>query len=456
MAECIIQKAGGGASSDDCTAGKAQVLSGYTAVTRDSDDEAAAGAMPNRGAPTQSLNCGGSYAIAAGYYSGGRVTANSLAAQTGGATAEDRYVLNGKTYWKDGTKRTGTMTVSSILSFSVAAYSTGQVIAAWQNPAKGPYSGVAICVKKGGYPADINDGRVYLGTGNNSAANGTSTQVIGGLEAGTAYYFRIWPYYRSSAGDKYSGYLQATCTTTAHGRAAYTSSGTWTVPAGVRAVNIHCTGGGGGGFSTTIANIAGGGGGGGGGYTAYRNGINVTPGQQIPITVGAGAPPGDNPAQAGTSSAGSLASAPGGYSGGERGSGVDVLVTITPQKGGNGGSGGGVGNANLRGVDEGPGGSNGGNGAGNKYFSGGTGQNSSTREFGAGAGTLYSGGGGGARNYQVGTSSLGKGGAGGGGDGYYYLHAAKGGAAGTGGGGGGGAGNNQGGAGGSGNVIITW
>lgn len=405
---------GGGASSDDCTAGKAQVLSGYTAVTRDSDDEAAAGAMPNRGAPTQSLNCGGSYAIAAGYYSGGRVTANSLAAQTGGATAEDRYVLNGKTYWKDGIKRTGSMTVASVLSFSVAAYSTSQVLATWQNPAKGPYSGVAICAKTGGYPANINDSRVYTGLGNNGAANGASSQVISGLAAGAAYYFRIWAYCTCSAGDQYSGYLQATCTPTAHGRAALTSSGVWTVPAGVRAINIHCTGGGGGGFSTTEANIAGAGGGGGGGYTAYRNGINVTPGQQIPITVGAGAPPGDNPVQAGESSAGSLVSAPGGHSGGERGSGVDAVSTIKPQKGGNGGSGGGASHTNFLGADASPGGSNGGNGAGNSRHSGGTGQNSSTREFGAGTGTLYSGGGGGG-----------------------YI-------------------NNQGGAGGSGNVIITW
>lgn len=70
MAECIIQKAGGGASSDDCTAGKAQVLSGYTAVTRDSDDEAAAGAMPNRGAWTSRIGVNGKAAIPAGYHNG--------------------------------------------------------------------------------------------------------------------------------------------------------------------------------------------------------------------------------------------------------------------------------------------------------------------------------------------------------------------------------------------------
>ena len=129
MAEGIIQKAGGGAASDECTAAKAQVLAGYTAVTSDSNDEPAAGTMVNQGAKTAALDCGGSYTIPAGYHNGsGRVTANSLASQTGGATATDAYVRQGYTYWKDGVKRTGAMTVSSVVSFSVAAYSTSQVL----------------------------------------------------------------------------------------------------------------------------------------------------------------------------------------------------------------------------------------------------------------------------------------------------------------------------------------
>ena len=49
MAVCLINKSGGGIASDDVTAGKAQVLQGYTALTADSNDEPVQGTMVNRG-----------------------------------------------------------------------------------------------------------------------------------------------------------------------------------------------------------------------------------------------------------------------------------------------------------------------------------------------------------------------------------------------------------------------
>lgn len=49
MAVCLINKSGGGITSDDVTASKAQVLQGYTALTADSDDEPVQGTMVNRG-----------------------------------------------------------------------------------------------------------------------------------------------------------------------------------------------------------------------------------------------------------------------------------------------------------------------------------------------------------------------------------------------------------------------
>lgn len=100
---------GAGTGSDDCTASKAQVLVGYTAVTRDSGDEAAAGSMPNNGGQSGTLNCGQSKVIPAGYTSGGTVTANSLASQTSG-TAVANQISSGKTAWVNGAKVTGTLT----------------------------------------------------------------------------------------------------------------------------------------------------------------------------------------------------------------------------------------------------------------------------------------------------------------------------------------------------------
>ena len=83
---------GGGTGSDECTATLDHVLAGETAVTSDSNDEPG----------------------------------------------------------------TGRMTVNSLLSFSVAAYSGRRVLLKWQNPyaaAGKPYSGVIIKASRGGYPA---------------------------------------------------------------------------------------------------------------------------------------------------------------------------------------------------------------------------------------------------------------------------------------------------------------
>lgn len=67
---------------------------------------------------------------------------------------------------------------------------------------------------------------------------------------------------------------------------SFTSSSSWTAPAGVTSIGVECYGGGGGGGGTdTTASSAGGGGGGGG----YAQGIvSVTPGNTYSFTVGAG------------------------------------------------------------------------------------------------------------------------------------------------------------------------
>ena len=338
---------GGATTSDELTATKGDVLKGKTAVTSDSDDEAIVGTleltgnagtgdvlegkgfyntdpkskrtgtMVDRGNWSSSdLAAGESVTIPGGKHGGsGKVTAKSLASQTGGATAEDKYVYKDKTYWKDGAKRTGNMSVPSLLSFSVAAYSTSQVIATWKNPANGPFGGVIIRWKTGSYPTSVTDGSGYKGGGNNTSANGTSSTTISGLSAGTTYYFRIWPYCDTSAGTIYGSTRDATCKVTSHGSQTFTASGTWTCPAGVRTITrAFLVGGGGAGGAGDDSGDSKpwyGGGGGGGGYTTTVKNISVTPGQKYAVVVGSGGTP-QTSGTGGTSSIAGIASANGG------------------------------------------------------------------------------------------------------------------------------------------------
>ena len=70
----------------------------------------------NRGGINTSLNCGGSYTLSSGYYTGGKITANSLSSQTS-ANATASQILSGKTAWVNGNKITGTLSVQSAISF---------------------------------------------------------------------------------------------------------------------------------------------------------------------------------------------------------------------------------------------------------------------------------------------------------------------------------------------------
>lgn len=134
MAECLLLKNGGGINSDDLTATKAQVLSGYTAMTNDSDDDVGTGTMPNRGAVNQSLNAGGSYTIPQGYHNGsGEVRANSLASQTSG-NANASHILTGHDAWVNGSHINGSMPNRGSLNFNPSS-STSQSVSA------GYYSG---------------------------------------------------------------------------------------------------------------------------------------------------------------------------------------------------------------------------------------------------------------------------------------------------------------------------
>jgi hypothetical protein len=95
----------------------------------------------------------------------------------------------------------------------------------------------------------------------------------------------------------------------------FTASGTFTVPNGVTSARVTVIGGGGaGGYHSTMP-----GGGGGAGGRAYGVVTNLTPGQSIAVTVGAGGAAPASPAQGpagGTSSFGTYMSANGGVGGG--------------------------------------------------------------------------------------------------------------------------------------------
>lgn len=78
------------------------------------------------------------------------------------------------------------------------------------------------------------------------------------------------------------------------GQVVLTSSQVWTVPEGVKSIDVFCVGGGGGGsFAECLyydykhfRDL--GGIGGCGGCTSYQKKLTVTPGQQLPVTIGAG------------------------------------------------------------------------------------------------------------------------------------------------------------------------
>ena len=134
MAEALLVKSGGGTDSSDLTATLSQVLSGYTAMTNDSNDDPGTGTMPNRGAVTQSLNAGGSYTIPQGYHNGsGKVTANSLSSQTSG-NASSAQILTGYNAWVNGSNINGSMPNRGNLNFN-PSNSTSQSVAS------GYYSG---------------------------------------------------------------------------------------------------------------------------------------------------------------------------------------------------------------------------------------------------------------------------------------------------------------------------
>lgn len=187
-------------------------------------------------------------------------------------------------------------------------------------------------------------------------------------------------------------------------------------------VDVWFLGGGAGGGNSNGSNSKAGGGGG-GGRTGYWANIILSAGQPYVITIGAGGP---------NHSAGGVTSLVGGGLNGAV-AGGDAIIEATHYLGTNGGCGGGA-------ATRGNGGSNGGNGANGDRGAGGTGQGTTTYEFGDSSLTLYAGGGGAGGGAYPDNWTPGTGGWGGGangGNGWSNLQNGNHAAANTGGGGGG-------------------
>lgn len=424
----IVGGGGGGVGSDELTSLLSDVVKGKTAVTSDSNDEPGTGTL--------------------------ELTGNAVAA----------HVLTGESFYTTDPKNkiVGTMTVNSILSFNVAAYSGRRVLLKWQNPyaAPGkPYCGVIIKASTGGYPAWNASAwdAIYAGAGDNVAPGAWSQAFMDLPALNTTYYFTALTYAITSLGEIYSPVYDpstvkyAVCAT--NGPAVVTITGTqnYVIPEGYTQADIFCVGGGGGGgggYWFTKEQYQNGGGGGAGGYTATASNIGVAAGQILSCSIGGGGR--GNSSLSGT-----------GGTGGTTSVSRDGVVLCTAN-GGNGGYGANSGNG-------GKGGSNGGDGgyndmdsrpiirAGDNGYSDGRGtgsQGRTTRAWSEPSGTLYAGGGGGG---GVSKSNPGAGGAGGGGAG--GMNDGNPGSANTGGGGGGGGGTIYGtgvggGTGGSGVILI--
>lgn len=397
---------GGGADLDVITATASDVRAKKVIVDREGNP--VIGTEPDRGAVSAALNCGDSYTIPEGYHNGaGNVNANSLASQTGGVTADDAKVLAGYTYWKEGVKRTGTLAIRSVVDFKVAQYTNLTILVSWALPAIGPWSGLSVWAKQGGYPSYRGDGK-FLGNG--SSGTGMPRELPAGL-----WYVRGWSYIMLD--DKFhtlvysDEYVQGQVNNIAvpAGQQIITQSGIFTVPPFVRHIEVFVVGGGGAGGSA----ISNSGGGGGGGYTTTGE-FDVEPGQQYYVTIGAGgAPTKGNVNHGSTTTFSNLLSANGGnggmeYNGGSGGSGGGQRGSTDSKYAGNGGWNGGngaLGNQNYWGRDD-------------QAYNGAAGQGleKGTYAFEDVGLTLYSGGGGGGHSAQ---NMGGYGGYGGGGDGAY-------------------------------------
>jgi hypothetical protein len=391
---------GGGIGSDEISVTKEYVLNGKTYVGSDTNDEIGTGTMANNGSTVnQSLNAGGFFSVKKGYHSQDfTVNSNNLANQTPG-NAIPSHVLNGESYWTNGNKLTGSMIVQSVLSFNCAPYSASQIIFTWQNPSSGPFSGVIIVGKAGGYPANVNDGTwYYKGFGNNINALGVSGAVVGGFGMNVTYYFKAFSYAVINGVDCTSGTTRITSLILQHINQVIASSTIWTIPFNVNYIDIFCVGGGAGGGNGETGDSTYAAWGGNGGQTINVYNVSVSPNSQLQVIIGSG---GIHSYAGGNGGATTV------YYGGQvvcnAMGGKNSYTSGVGYYGSGGGAGVRVNAGNTAASRAGNGGSDGSKGGNNEGYKGGeasgtNGQSRTTKPFENPNGTPYSGGGGGGGN----------------------------------------------------------
>lgn len=78
MGRALRSGGGGGISSDELTATADKVLSGYTYVGQDSDDDINIGSIPSQAAKTVIPSTSAQTALSAGYYTTGAITVAAI------------------------------------------------------------------------------------------------------------------------------------------------------------------------------------------------------------------------------------------------------------------------------------------------------------------------------------------------------------------------------------------
>lgn len=205
---------------------------------------------------------------------------------TSDATAVASDIKKGKTAFVNGVLITGTLIAQSPSNISAQTNGPSSITLSWYNPSVGPFAGVQIRMSTSGYPGKTGGSVVYTGTGSNTAKNGKSSVAITGLTGNTQYYFTV--YGQCGTLDTSEGFLNVSAkTAVSRGSQTFLESGIFTVPQYVYKIEYCVVGAGGSTFRqgdddsrNTWSN------GGAGGYVLNGN-VNVTPGQQLAIVVGA-------------------------------------------------------------------------------------------------------------------------------------------------------------------------